>query len=242
MVITFGMVGVLFLMVLFLQIILGFSALKAGLTLLPLPLAIIVAAPIAGRLTDKIGGRWILFTGTIIAAVGVYLMSNLSTTTDWSDLILPLAVCGAGMGLVMAPVVTLIMANTPVQQSGMGAGILSTVRLIGSVLGLSVLGAILQNQLVGNISNALAKFPQIPAAIREQITNGIQSGSLGASGISVPSIIPDAMKVQLITLLKDQFAISLNTTMKVGIIIIVMGTVASLFISSQPRHSKEPRI
>jgi EmrB/QacA subfamily drug resistance transporter len=237
MVITFGMIGVLYLTVLFLQIILGFSALKAGLTLLPLPLAIIIAAPIAGRLTDKIGGRWILFAGTIVTAVGIYLMSDLSGATDWPDLILPLAVCGAGMGLVMAPVATLIMASTPVQQSGMGAGILSTIRLIGSVLGLSVLGAVLQNQLVNNVSNALAKFPQIPAAIRDQITNGIQSGGLSASGISVPSTIPDAMKAQLITLFKDQFALSLNTTMKVGIIIVILGTVASFFISNHLRRS-----
>jgi EmrB/QacA subfamily drug resistance transporter len=239
MVITMGMIGVLYLIVLFLQIILGFSALKAGLTLLPLPVAIIVVAPIAGRLTDKIGGRWLLFAGTIIAAAGIYLMSDLSAMTDWPNLILPLAVGGAGMGLVMAPVVTLIMGNTPVQQSGMGAGILSTVRLIGSTLGLSVLGAVLQNQLVNNVSNALAKFPQIPAAMRDQITNGIQSGGLTASGISIPGTVPAAMKAQLITLFEDQFALSLNTTMKVGIIVILLGTVASLFISNQARRSKE---
>jgi len=237
-VVTFGLIGVLYLLVLFLQIILGFSALKAGLTLLPLPVAIIVVAPFAGRLTDKIGGRWLLFAGTIIAGAGIYLMSDLSGTTDWHNLMLPLAVCGVGMGLVMAPVTTVIMASTPVQQSGMGAGILSTMRLIGSVLGLSVLGAVLQNQLVNNISNALAKYPQIPVAMRIQIANGIQSGSLGAGGINVSSIIPDAMKAQVIALFKDQFAHSLDTTMKVGIIIIILGTVASLFISSHIRRSK----
>jgi MFS family permease len=61
---SFGLIGVIFLLVLFLQIVLGFNALKAGLTLLPLPLAIIFVAPFAGRLTDKIGGRWILLAGT----------------------------------------------------------------------------------------------------------------------------------------------------------------------------------
>jgi EmrB/QacA subfamily drug resistance transporter len=239
-VVTFGLIGVLYLLVLFLQIILGFSALKAGLTLLPLPLAIMVVAPLAGRLTDKIGGRWLLFAGTIIAAVGIYLMSDLSGTTDWPDLILPLAVCGIGMGLVMAPVTTVVMASTPVQQSGMGAGIFSTVRLIGSVLGLSVLGAVLQNQLVNGISNALSKYPQLPATLRNQLVNGIQSGSLGAGGISVPSTVPDVMKAQLIALFKDQFAQSLDTTMKVGIIVIILATVASLFISGRLRPSKEP--
>jgi EmrB/QacA subfamily drug resistance transporter len=239
-VVIFGLIGILYLLILFLQIILGFSALKAGLTLLPLPLAIMIVAPFAGRLTDIIGGRWLLFAGTIIAAAGIYLMSDLSAATDWPNLMLPLAVCGIGMGMVMAPVTTVIMASTPVQQSGMGAGILSTVRLIGSVLGLSVLGAVLQNQLVNNIFAALAKYPQIPAAMRNQITHGIQSGSLGAGGISLPAIVPDAMKAQLITLFKDQFAQSLNATMKIGIIVIILGAVASLFVSSHIRQSKEP--
>jgi MFS family permease len=241
-VVIFGLIGVLYLLILFLQIILGFSALKAGLILLPLPLAIVIVAPFAGRLTDKIGGRWLLFAGTTIAAMGIYLMSDLSGTTDWPDLMLPLAVCGIGMGMVMAPVTTVIMASAPVQQSGMSAGMLSTVRLIGSVLGLSVLGAVLQNRLLNNISTALAKYPQIPTDMRNQIANGIQSGSLGAGGISVPSTVPDAMKVQLITLFKDQFAHSLNTTMKVGIIVIILGTVASLFISSHIRRSKGPAV
>ena len=76
MMISFGLIGVIYLLVLFLQIILGFSALKAGLSLLPLPIGIMISAPFAGRMTDKIGGRWILFIGSILAALGFYLMSE----------------------------------------------------------------------------------------------------------------------------------------------------------------------
>ena len=90
-------------------------------------------------------------------------MSDLSSGTTEMSLILPLAICGLGMGLIMAPVTTVVMASTPVQQSGMGAGILSTMRQVGSVMGISVMGAILQNQLVGNVTNALSQIPQLPA-------------------------------------------------------------------------------
>jgi len=237
---SFGLIGVIFLLVLFLQIVLGFNALKAGLTLLPLPLAIIVVAPFAGRLTDKIGGRWILFAGTLISALGIFLMSDLTGVTDWNNLVLPLAVCGVGMGLVMAPTTTVVMASTPVQQSGMGAGILSTTRQIGTVLGLSVMGAVLQNQLVNNVSQALTKIPVISESIRVQIVNGLQSGGISMGGINVPGTIPDAYKAQLIALFRDQFARSLTTTMKVGIIVILCGTVASLLISSHIRSTKKP--
>jgi MFS family permease len=236
---SFGLLGVIFLLVLFLQIVLGFNALKAGLTLLPLPLAIIVVAPFAGRFTDKIGGRWILFAGTLISALGIYLMSDLSGVTEWTNLVLPLAVCGVGMGLVMAPTTTVVMASTPVQQSGMGAGILSTTRQIGSVLGLSVLGAVLQNRLVNNVTRALLKIPVITETIRGQIINGLQYSGLGSGGLNVPGTVPDSLKMQLITLFREQFADSLDTTMKVGIGIILFGTVASLLITSHVRSSKE---
>jgi EmrB/QacA subfamily drug resistance transporter len=240
-VIMFGLIGVIFLVVLFLQIVLGFNALKAGLTLLPLPLVIIFVAPLAGRLTDRIGGRWILFAGTLIAATGLYLMSNLSPATTETGLILPMAVCGLGMGLIMAPVTTVVMAGTPVEQSGMGAGILSTIRQIGSVIGIAVLGAVLQNQLVINVSEALAKIPQLPAAIRNQIVSGITSGSLSTGGSSVAGNmpLPSAVITQMTSIFKEQFANSLNTAMKVGIIILLLGTVASLLISSHIRRSKK---
>jgi hypothetical protein len=164
-------------------------------------------------------------------------MSNLSGATDWTNLALPLAVSGIGMGLVMAPTTTVVMASTPVQQSGMGAGILSTTRQIGSVLGLSVLGAVLQNQLVGNVSHALAKIALIPESIRVQIVDGLQSGGIGVGGINIPTAIPDTIKAQLVTMFKDQFALSLSNTMKVAIIGILCGTIASLLVSSHAKKS-----
>jgi EmrB/QacA subfamily drug resistance transporter len=236
-VITFGLIGVIFLLVLFLQIILGFDALTAGVTVLPLPIGIMVVAPFAGRLTDRIGGRWVLFAGTFLAALGIYLMSDLSSVTSGASLRIPLAVCGAGMGMVMAPVTTVVMAGTPIQQSGMGAGILSTMRQIGSVMGISVLGAILQNQLVSNMKAALINppFSQLAASVRDQIVQGITTSGLG--GLSGGSQNP--LSGQIADLFKTEFAHSLDNTMKVGIAIILVGTVASLFISSHIRGVKK---
>ena len=148
----FGLIGVIFLLVLFLQIGLGFSAFKAGLTLLPLPLVIIVVAPFAGRLTDRIGGRWILFAGTFISALGIYLMSDLTGSTTETSLILPLGGLRHGYG----------DGDGSGYDGGHGQYSGPAVRhgrrypfhrpADGSVMGISVLGAILQNQLVGNIA------------------------------------------------------------------------------------------
>jgi EmrB/QacA subfamily drug resistance transporter len=237
-VINFGMIGIIFLMVLYLQVVLKIDALTAGVWLLPLPLAIILVAPFAGRLTDLIGGRWILFVGTLVTAGGFYLMSDLSGVNVWTDLLAPLAVTGAGIGMVMAPVTTVIMASTPVEQSGMGAGILSTIRQIGAVMGLSVLGAVLQNQLVGNITNALTQAPQIPAMVRDPIIKSLESGSLGAGGMNVPGNTPASIANALNEIFKTQFAHSLETAIQVGIVVILVGAVASLFIAGSIKRRK----
>ena len=237
-VINFGLIGVIFLLVLYLQIVLQINALKAGLWILPLPLAIIVVAPFAGRLTDKLGGRWILFVGTLISAAGIFLMSDLTGVATWIDLLLPLVVSGIGIGMVMAPVTTVIMASTPVQQSGMGAGILSTTRQIGTVMGLSVLGAVLQNRLVSNITQALSQMPQIPAAIRDQITQKLASGKLSMGNMSISGNLSNAVSGQIGDLFKTQFALSLKTAMLVGMVVVLIGTVASLFISSHIKKSQ----
>jgi EmrB/QacA subfamily drug resistance transporter len=236
-VINFGLLGVIFLLVLYLQIVLKINALSAGLWILPLPLAIIFVAPFAGRLTDKIGGRWILFAGTILCAAGIYLMSDLSTISNWKDLLLPLIICGAGIGMVMAPVSTIVMSSTPMQQSGMGAGILSTTRQIGAVMGISVLGAILQSRLVVNIKDALAQYPMIPESIREKILSAVTSGGLNIGGASFPDDIP--FKSQLMDMFKVQFSHSLSTAMMVGMSVLLLGTAASLFVAGQRHKSNK---
>jgi len=239
-VINFALIGVIFLLVLYLQIVLNISALTAGLWILPLPLAIIVIAPNAGRLTDLLGGRWILFAGTLITALGFYLLSDLSGVSRWTDLLIPLIISGVGIGAVMAPVTTVIMASTPVEESGMGAGILSTIRQIGAVMGLSVLGAVLQTQLVSNVTSAINQILTLPAAVRSQIIAGVSAGNLSYGGMNVPANLPPAATAQLMDLFKTQFAHSLDTAMRVGIVVILLGTIASLFIASNIKKAKVP--
>lgn len=237
--VTFGLLGVIFLLALFLQLVLGFSAIKAGLTLLPMPVAIMVIAPFAGRLSDRIGSRWLLFAGMLIAALGIYLLSNLTVSTTEQELILPLAICGIGMGLVIAPTTTAVMASVPVNQSGAAAGILATTRQVGSVLGLAVTGAILQNRLVANIGDSLKAFPQIPESLRDRILESINSGTIYV-GTSFPDV-PGPLRNQLIALFNQQFAISLNSAMKLSIYICITGAVIALFVRSHVRRGQDSK-
>ena len=236
-ILMFGLLSILFLLVLFMQLVLGFSAIKTGLVLLPLPGVVMIAAPLSGRLSDRIGSRWLLFFGMAFTALGIYLMSHLTATEPWQHLMAPLSVCGLGMGMVMAPTTAAVMASAPIERSGQAAGILATMRQVGSVLGISVIGAILQSQLVSNIREALLPIPQISPALREQILSAVSSGRLGLTGI--PNI-PGPLGAQLQVLFKQGFADSLNTAMMVSVYICAAGALVALLVRSHVSQQKKP--
>ena len=227
-ILMFGLMSVLFQLVLFLQLVLGFSATKTGLAVLPMPLVIIIVGPLSGRLSDKVGSRWMIFSGMLLTALGIYLMSHLSLDTGWPDLILPLAVCGLGMGLAMPPMTSAVITNAPQENSGVASGILTTMRNIGAVLGISAIGAVLQNQLVKNLQEALNQIPQLPSFIRDRILAEISSGNL-RMGATMPAL-PGPIGDQLLLLFQEQFAHSLNTAMMVSVFVCLAGAIVALFV------------
>ncbi len=235
-ILMFGLLSILFLLVLFMQLTLDYSAIKTGLVLLPLAGMTMIVAPISGRLSDTIGSRWLLFFGMAFTALGIYLMSHLTPTEAWQHLMAPLAVCGLGMGLVMAPTTSAVMASAPIERSGQAAGILATMRQVGSVLGISVMGAILQSQFVSHLREALTPIPQIPPALREQILSEVSSGRLGLTGI--PNM-PGPLGVQLTALLKQEFASSLNTAMIISVYICIIGALVALLVRSHVSQQNE---
>ncbi|HEV2109471.1 MAG TPA: DHA2 family efflux MFS transporter permease subunit [Thermomicrobiales bacterium] len=154
--VAFGMLGIFFPMTLFLQGALGFSPIRAGLTMTPMSLMIMIAAPIAGRLTDRIGARWILATGLTFMTAGVlFLRSRISLETDWQGLLPALIVTGTGMGLTFAPMTTAVMAEVPPRIAGSASGILNTMRNIGQVMGIAVLGSVLSSQVAAHAGDQL---------------------------------------------------------------------------------------
>ncbi len=229
-ILMFGLMSIIFLLVLFMQLVLGYSAIKTGLVLLPMPGVVMIVAPLSGRVSDRIGSRWLLFFGMAFSALGIYLMSDLTATEQWQHLMAPLSVCGLGMGMVMAPTTSAVMASAPMERSGQAAGILATMRQVGSVLGISVMGAILQSQLVSNIREAILPIPQISPALREKILSELSSGSVGWGG-DIPDIpgLPTAL-VQGV--FKQEFAHSLNTAMMVSVYICIAGALVALLVQS----------
>ncbi|MFA6771873.1 MAG: MFS transporter, partial [Dehalococcoidales bacterium] len=230
----FGLIGILFLLVLYFQIVLGLSAVKTGLVLLPMSAVVVLIAPLAGRMAERDGVRWILASGMFIISIAIFLMADLSIDTTWQSLIVPLILAGVGMGLVMAPVNTVIMGAARVEQSGAASGIMTTMRQIGSLLGIAILGAVLQTRLASGLVSTVNSTDGIPQEIKKVIINAINEGAMNfgdMSGINAGGM-PDTAQAAMTQMFATEFASSLNMAMIVAAIFCLIGAIAALFIKN----------
>ena len=182
-VLMFGMMGMFFLLPVYMQAQLGYSATQTGLAMLPMSAAILVSAPLAGRLSDKIGSRWIVFTGMLATAVAVFWLSFLPFGAGWQWLASPLVVAGLGMGLVMPAMTSAVMAVAPKGEEGAASGVLSTMRQVGSVFGVALLAAVFASAMTTAIVDAVPDVPGLPAEAVPYVTEVIEGSSsmMGAS-------------------------------------------------------------
>jgi MFS family permease len=179
------MMGIFIPLTIYLQSVLGFSALKAGLTMAPASLVSMFVAPVAGRMTDKIGGKFILMSGLILFGAGMGWIALIAQPdTSWPVFVAPLVVAGLGMGCIFAPMVTVAMRNIEPRMAGAASGVLNTVRQVGLVIGTAAVGALLQNRLVSAMADqARARSAALPPQVRGRFVAGIDSSA--KNGIQV---------------------------------------------------------
>src|ERR671911_2485487 len=233
--IPFGLFGIFFPMTVFLQGALGMTPLEAGLTMMPMPLMLMFVAPISGRLSDRIGARWILTTGLSLVTVGILLMtSRVSTTTNWQALLPALVVTGTGMGMTFAPMTAAAMSRVPPRISGSASGILNTSRNIGQLIGIAVLGSVLQSRLGVHAGAEFRSLPIADGAIRDQIVELVRHGRMEI----IPSIIPPGMRDQLPIIfdtMRQVFVLSLHETFYVGALICFVALGISFLMQNPTR-------
>src|SRR5713226_2766122 len=139
----FGMFGSIFLLAQFFQTVQGYSPLQAGLRILPWTAMPIFVAPIAGALSDRIGGHKLMGAGLALQAAGLAWIAAVSTpTTPYIDLVLPFALSGIGMGLFFAPIANLILGAVRTVEEGQASGANNAVRELGGVFGVAVLASV----------------------------------------------------------------------------------------------------
>ena len=219
---NFALVGMLLTTTIYLQSVLGMSAVRAGLTTTPLTLCMVIVGPFAGRLTDRIGGRYILMLGFVLFAAGLAGLALVESVTSTSfTFTLPLAVTGLGMGCTIAPLTTEAMREVAPIMSGAASGTLNTSRQVGAAIGSAVIaGAVLQNQLASAMHDrALTAASQLPPQIRQGFINGfagvarngLEVGRGQSGGAQLPVGLPP-QAVQLVQRLAHEVFVNAYTT------------------------------
>src|SRR5918992_2165611 len=147
--VALAMFGVFFFVSLYMQNILGFSAVETGAAFLPMTVLIILIAPIAGKTSDRIGSRWLLTAGMVLVGLQLLYLSRLGVDESYWDLLPGLLVGGLGMALVMTPSAAAAVRSVPVDKAGVGSAVLNAFRQVGGSLGIAVMGAIIAAEVDG---------------------------------------------------------------------------------------------
>jgi EmrB/QacA subfamily drug resistance transporter len=183
-IVSFAMLAMFFFMALYMQNVLHFTPLQAGVRFLPSTLMIVVIAPLAGRLADRVGPRPLMTFGLTAVAGALFWQSHLTVSSGYGALLPGFVLMGIGMAFVMSPMSTAAMNAVEQTKAGVASGILSMNRMVGGTFGVAVLGAMVATLGRSRIDQLL---PALPAGARAQLAAGLGSGA-APHGVS-PQIV-----------------------------------------------------
>jgi MFS family permease len=213
-IVSFSMLAMFFFIALYMQNVLGYSPLEAGVRFLPTTLVLIVLGPIAGRLSDRIGPRPLMVAGLLIVSGSLFWQSFLEVDTAYSSLIGAFMLMGVGIGLVMSPMSTAAMNAVPTNKAGVASGVLSMFRMVGGTFGVAVTGALISAIGSSRLESAL------PAASPEQIDH--LTDAIAGGGRGLPA--QEGAAVQ------QAFLDALNTSLKLGALVALIGALVSWWL------------
>ena len=174
--VALAMFGVFFFLSLYMQNVLGFTAVQAGAAFLPMTILVIVVAPIAGRVSDRFGSRGLMTAGMVLLSVQLVYFSQLGTDETFWTLLPGLVLGGVGLSLTMTPSAAAATRAVPVEKAGVGAAVLNAFRQVGGSVGIALMGAIMAAQLT--------EPPSIPSFM-----HGFEHALLVAAGIAITGAI-----------------------------------------------------
>jgi EmrB/QacA subfamily drug resistance transporter len=180
---------------LYMQGVLHFSPLEAGLAFLPQTLIIVVGAQITARLVTRVGPRPLIMTGALIGAAGLFWLSRITpTSTFFADLFGPFVLIGLGMGLTVTPVTVAGTSGVPRENAGLASGLLNTSRTIGASISLAALATVAADRSMA----VLASHTQKPVALTDGYSLALEIAAfiLVAAGIVAMATLPSLRRPQ----------------------------------------------
>ncbi len=228
-------------LIIYVQNVLGFSAVQAGLRFLFLSGMSFVSAIIAGRLTSHVPTKWLIAPGFFASAAGLWMMRGIADSSDpseWTHLIPGLIVAGLGIGLINVPLASTAVGVVSPERSGMASGVNSTFRQVGIATGIAALGSIFAHQVADGIQSSLAGTPAAgrSGAVADAVTNGQIKAVIAQAPASVRQGLEQAAT--------SSFVDALNHIVTISALIALVAGVLCLFLirarDFQGHHGQAP--
>ena len=217
---------------LYIQDVLGYSPLQAGLRFLPITLLSFVVAPISGRLSVRMPVRILLGSGLVLVSVGLLSMTAIDASSSWTTLIPGFVLAGAGIGLLNPPLAATAVGVVHHSRSGMASGINNTFRQVGIATGVAGLGAVFQHQVTSKTTAALnetANGHAVVLATHGHLAGALVSGNVGGFA----RVLPGAGRAALEHAYRVGFTGALTTILEIAAVVALAGSVAGFALVRQ---------
>jgi EmrB/QacA subfamily drug resistance transporter len=209
-----GIFAMFLYLTLYIQDVLDFSPLEAGVRFLPVTLLSFLVAPIAGRLSGRIPARLLLGVGLVLVGVGLLLMRGIELGDSWTTLLPGFLLAGVGIGLVNPGIASTAIGVVAPVRAGMASGINNTFRQVGIATGVAALGAIFQSRIEARLRELL---PDAPSSLAEAVSAG--------GGRAAAEAVPPGNRAQITAAANEAFVSGLNDILLVGAAIAIAGGV-----------------
>lgn len=229
----FALFGVLFFISLYLQSVSGYSAMQAGLRLLPLMAVFSLASPLGARMTNRFGARVPICAGMLAISLALFLLTSLEPDSGYLHLFPEFVLVGLGIGMVIAASTDAIMGNVDLDHAGVAGGLQSTAIQLGGVLGTAVLGSLLAGR-VGSVLFGKLTDAGVPEALARQLQASQELVGQGLAPIP-PGTSPEAAAA-IVHGSHAAFMSGLHVSMLIAAIITLVGAMLAPFIRRGERR------
>jgi EmrB/QacA subfamily drug resistance transporter len=229
-------IGMIIYLSLYMQNTLGYSPVQAGLRFLPLSLASFAVALLTGRLIGRVGMRVLLGGAMVAAAAGLASMAHLTATSTWLVLLPGLVLAGIGLGVTSTSLASAALSAVEPARAGMAAGLVNTLRQVGTATGVAVLGAVYASRVTTATLHALGGLPAPPGTVH-RLAEAVASGA----GTRVAAGVPHAARAAVAHAARAGTASGLNAVLLAAAAFAALGAIAGFAFGPDPVRQPPPR-
>jgi Na+/melibiose symporter-like transporter len=216
----FGMFGAFFLLTQLLQSVMGYTALEAGVRLLPMAATQMVAAPLSAKVAERIGSKIVVAVGLLVASIGLLMASQLTADSSYGQVAIVLVVMAAGFASMMPSATEAIMGSLPPAKAGVGSAVNDTTRELGGAFGIAVLGSVVSSTYGPQVRDAVAGTP-LPADLQTTA-----SDQIGAA-MAIAQRLGGAPGRALADAASSAFIDGMSTALMIGAAALALGAVVT---------------